>query len=82
MATTKKAPVAKKEEASKALVAFTGNNFQFEKINKAIEKLGTVENLTKEEKENGVELVAEWNKLTIKRNNMILYKTLHKIKIE
>lgn len=59
--------VAKKEEASKALVAFTGNNFQFEKINKAIEKLGTVENLTKEEKENGVELVAEWNKLTIKR---------------
>ena len=55
--------VAKKEEASKALVAFTGNNFQFEKINKAIEKLGTVENLTKEEKESGVELVAEWNKL-------------------
>ena len=37
--------VAKKEEASKALVAFTGNNFQFEKINKAIEKLVTRNNV-------------------------------------
>lgn len=59
--------IIKKEEATKALVAFTGKSFEFEKINAAIEKLGTAKDLTKEEKQNGVELLEEWNKLTIKR---------------
>ena len=56
--------VAKKEEASKALVAFTGNNFQFEKINKAIEKLGTVDNLTKEEKKEHIKKVTKSDIIT------------------
>jgi vacuolar-type H+-ATPase subunit I/STV1 len=59
--------IIKKDDAKIALAKFVGNNFEFEKINGAIERLASVENLTTEDKKQAVSAIEEWEKLTIKR---------------
>ena len=59
--------IIKKDDAKIALAKFVGNNFEFEKINGAIERLASVENLTAEDKKQAMIAIEEWEKLTIKR---------------
>ena len=59
--------LVKKDDAIIALSKFVGNNFEFEKINGAIERLANVENLTAEDKKQAVSAIEEWEKITIKR---------------
>ena len=59
--------LVKRDEVKIALSRFVGNNFQFEKINGAIEKLATVENLSTDDKKQAVLAIEEWEKITTKR---------------
>lgn len=59
--------LVKRDEVKIALSRFVGNNFDFEKVNGAIEKLAMVENLSTDDKKQAVLAIEEWEKITTKR---------------